>query len=363
MDKGTVVVAMSGGVDSSVTAALLKERGYDVIGITMRLRGGEETSSGRGCCSVDDVSDARRVCQTLGIPFYAVNYREAFEKRVIQYFEDEYKRGRTPNPCIACNMYMKYDLLLEQALDLGADYLATGHYARVLYDESRGRYVLRKAEDRRKDQTYVLYHLTQEQLARTLFPLGEYEKSEVREMAREFGLRVANKAESQDICFVPNGDYGEFLRRRMGDSAVAPGDFVDTEGHVVGRHEGVPFYTIGQRKGLGVAVGHPVYVVDIQPERNRVVLGPRERVFAAGLVASKVNWVSLPRPDGPTRVNAKIRYGAPEAAATLYPEEEGRVRVEFDEPQRAVTPGQAVVFYRGEDVVGGGTIEKSLALA
>ncbi|MDI3257406.1 MAG: tRNA 2-thiouridine(34) synthase MnmA [Kyrpidia sp.] len=359
MDKGTVVVAMSGGVDSSVTAALLKEQGYDVIGITMRLRGHDEESSG-GCCSVDDVNDARRVCQSLGIPFYAVNYRDAFEKRVIQYFEEEYKRGRTPNPCIACNMYMKYDLLLAQAMDLGADYLATGHYARIAYDEDRARYVLRKAVDRRKDQTYVLYHLTQEQLARTLFPLGGYEKTQVRELAKRFGLRVANKPESQDICFIPNGDHGEFLRRRSGGEPVSQGEFVDIEGNVVGTHQGIPFYTIGQRKGLGVALGHPVYVVDILPETNRVVLGSEDRVFARGLTASGVNWIAAARPDHPLRVAAKIRYAAPEAPATVYPERGDRIRVEFDEPQRAVTPGQAVVFYQGSEVVGGGTIEGRL---
>ncbi|MBX6396305.1 MAG: tRNA 2-thiouridine(34) synthase MnmA [Alicyclobacillaceae bacterium] len=361
MAKGTVVVAMSGGVDSSVTAALLKREGYDVIGITMRLRGGEEDApAAGGCCSLDDVSDARRVCEALDIPFYAVNYRDAFEEKVIRYFEEEYKKGRTPNPCIACNIYMKYDLLLQQAMDLGADYLATGHYARVEYDPSRGRFLLRKAVDRRKDQSYVLYHLTQEQLAHTLFPLGRYEKAQVRELAKEFGLRVANKPESQDICFIPDGDYGAFLRKRMKEEEVPKGEFVDTAGKVVGTHQGIPFYTIGQRKGLGVALGRPVYVVDIQPETNRIVLGSHEEVFSRELLASRVNMIALSRIEGPVRVTAKIRYSAPEVPATVYPEEGERVRVVFDEPQRAITPGQSVVFYDGDLVVGGGTIEKRL---
>ncbi|MDI3327536.1 MAG: tRNA 2-thiouridine(34) synthase MnmA [Alicyclobacillaceae bacterium] len=360
MGKATVVVAMSGGVDSSVAAALLKEQGYDVIGITMRLRGEEEPSPGaRGCCSVDDVSDARRVCESLGIPFYAVNYREAFEQRVIRYFEEEYRRGRTPNPCIACNIYMKYDLLLQQAMDLGADYLATGHYVRSGYDERRGRHLLRKSVDRRKDQSYVLYHLTQDQLARTLFPLGEFTKVQVREMAARFGLRVANKPESQDICFIPDGDYAGFLRRRMGEDPPE-GELVDTAGNVVGTHRGIPFYTIGQRKGLGVALGRPVYVVDIQPETNRVVLGSGEEVFSRELLASGVNLIAVPELDRPLRVAAKIRYTAPEVPATVYPVTEGKVHVVFDEPQRAITPGQAVVFYDGDLVVGGAVIDKRL---
>ncbi|GAB6932351.1 tRNA 2-thiouridine(34) synthase MnmA [Calditerricola satsumensis] len=358
-----VVVAMSGGVDSSVTAALMKQAGYEVIGITMRLYQPddplEQANYTGGCCSLDDVYDARRVCEQLGIPHYAVNFKHEFNEKVIAYFEREYKRGRTPNPCIACNIYMKYDLLLQKALDLGADYLATGHYAVREYDEARGRFVLKKGVDPRKDQSYVLCHMTQEQLKHTLFPLGKYRKDQVRQMAKEFGLRVYNKPDSQEICFIPNNDYKAFIQKRSKDE-IKEGYIYDTKGNIVGKHKGIPFYTIGQRHGLGLNLGRPVYVVDIIPERNAIVVGGPEDVLGTELVADSVNWIAIPELTEPIRVEAKIRSQAEPAPCTVTPLEDGRVHVRFDEPQRAITPGQTIAFYDGDLVVGGAIIDKRI---
>ncbi|WP_027719338.1 tRNA 2-thiouridine(34) synthase MnmA [Desulfovirgula thermocuniculi] len=353
-----VLVAMSGGVDSSVTAALLVERGYEVIGVTMQIWDPAVTEvAGEhvGCCSLAAVEDARRVANRLGIPYYVLNFRRAFEERVIRYFCAEYLRGRTPNPCIACNRFIKFELLLRKARALGATYVATGHYARIVYDGRRNRYYLCRSRDEQKDQTYFLYTLTQEQLAHTLMPLGDYTKEEVRQMARERNLPVAEKPESQEICFIPDDDYREFLREVAG-SQIKPGPFLDLEGNVLGWHEGLPFYTVGQRRGLGIAAGRRLYVVDIDPTRNAVILGPQEALWRSELVAEDNNFISIEELTSPLEVQAQIRYRSRPAPAVISPLGEGRVKVSFLEPQRAITPGQAVVYYRGQCVVGGGII-------
>ncbi len=355
-----VVVAMSGGVDSSVAAALLKEEGYDVIGITMQLQNQGSESVPGGCCSLETVQDARQVAEKLEIPFYVVNFQDVFEKQVIDYFTAEYLRGRTPNPCIACNRHIKFSALLKRALALEADYLATGHYVKVVYSEARERYLLYRAEDKHKDQSYVLYNLTQSQLAHTLFPLGRFTKSQIREKAAQIGLKVADKPESQEICFVPDDDYKGFLRERVGadNNAFKPGNFVNTKGEVLGRHKGICYYTVGQRKGLGLALGYPVFVAGINPVDNTVVVGREEEVFQQELLAKDNNFIAIPKLEDELRVQAKIRYGAEPAEAVLMPESEDTVRVIFEKPQRAITPGQAVVYYQGDLVVGGGTIDE-----
>lgn len=357
--KKRVVIGMSGGVDSSVAAFLLKQQGYDVIGVTMQIwqdKSKEDFEREGGCCSLSAVEDARRVCNKLDIPFYVMNFKQVFEKTVIDYFVDEYLEGRTPNPCIACNKYVKFDALLERAKALEAEYVATGHYARILYDEGYKRYIIKKSATATKDQTYVLYNLTQEQLKHILMPLGDYTKEQVREIARGLDLRTANKPESQEICFVEDDDYGRFITERT-DREIKPGYFVDTKGRRLGTHKGIVHYTVGQRKGLGIALGKPMYVVEIIPERNLVVLGDETEVFSRELTASKMNFITFEKLEGPIKVNAKIRYSAKEAPAQVIPLEEDKVKVIFDEPQRAITPGQAVVFYQGDVLVGGGTIE------
>lgn len=363
MSKKKVVVAMSGGVDSSLTAALLRDRGYETIGVTMQIWPSDdperELDQG-GCCSLSAVDDARRVADTLGIPFYVMNFRDLFEERVIRLFIREYLAGRTPNPCIACNRFIKFEAFLAKARALGADFIATGHYARILFDEGHGRWVIKKAEDKRKDQTYVLYNMTQEQLSRTLMPLGEYTKDEVRRMAASYGLQVANKPESQEICFVTDNNYHRFLREKAGKQ-IQPGPFLDTRGNIIGRHNGMAYYTVGQRKGLGIAFGEPMYVVALDPGRNAVILGGNDEVFGTELTASDNNFILYESIESPHKFLAKIRYSARPAEAVILPEEGGRIRVRFCEPQRAITPGQAIVYYQGDYLVGGGTIDQRQA--
>ncbi|MCX7922899.1 MAG: tRNA 2-thiouridine(34) synthase MnmA [Clostridia bacterium] len=360
MTKKKVMLGMSGGVDSSVAAAILLDKGYDVIGVTMQIWPDMDEDIKKtegGCCSLSAVDDARRVATRLGIPYYVLNFKEVFQDKVIDYFKEEYFKGRTPNPCIACNRYVKFEAMLNKAASMGIDYVATGHYAIIEYDENRKRYLLKKSITDRKDQTYALYNLTQEQLSRTLMPVGDFTKERVREIAKEIGLSVATKPDSQEICFVDDNDYGRFIAENT-DRDILPGNFVDTKGKVLGRHKGIVHYTVGQRKGLGIALGKPMFVVEIDVEKNRVVLGDATEVFSDSLIASDMNYISIEKLEGEMRVKAKIRYSAKEADATVYPIDNGQVKVVFDSPQRAITPGQAVVFYDGDIVVGGGTIEK-----
>lgn len=349
-----VVIGMSGGVDSAVAALLLKEQGYEVVGITMKLWEGESDRED-GCCSLTSAYDAGRVCDLLDIPFYVSNFKESFQEKVIDYFVEEYFQGRTPNPCIACNKYLKFNDLLILAGSIEADYIATGHYAKVEFDEQSGRYLLKKSVTAKKDQTYVLYCLNQEQLSHIVMPLGNYTKEEVREIAAKAGLKVANKAESQEICFVEDNDYGRFLTDVRGKD-IKSGQFIDKNGKKLGIHKGIVHYTIGQRKGLGYTFGKPVFVTKINPKDNTVVLGSPEELMSNELYADNLNWISIEKLENEMRVTAKIRYSAKEAPAVIFPEGDG-VKVLFDEPQRAITPGQAVVFYDGEIVVGGGTIK------
>lgn len=351
-----VLVAMSGGVDSSVAAYLLQQQGYACIGVTMRLYENETAGIPRGhtCCSLDDVEDARAVAYDLGMPYYVLNFTEEFDEKVIRKFVQVYQNGGTPNPCIDCNRYLKFDHLLNRARELGCDYIATGHYVQRWQDEN-GRWGLRKNDDLGKDQSYVLYSLTQDQLAHTLFPLGGMHKDAVRAIAEEQGLCNARKHDSQDICFVPDGDYAGFIERYTG-KVPETGDFLDPEGKRIGTHRGVIHYTIGQRKGLGISAPHPLYVCDICPADNTVTLGYSENLFSRKLTASDVNLISCDSLEEPVRVQAKIRYRHPAQPATAWMTPDGTLHVEFDEPQRAITCGQAVVLYDGDVVVGGGRI-------
>lgn len=344
-----VLVGMSGGVDSSVTALLLKEQGYEVIGVTMNVW--DEESS---CNSSSAMEDARAVCEKLQIPYHVVDFRETFKKSVIDYFANEYMNGRTPNPCNACNRYVKFEALISEARSsFDCDYIATGHYARI--DEENGRYFLRKSVTDKKDQTYALYNLTQDQLKHTIMPLGEYTKEEIREIAEKNSLVNAKKRDSQEICFVPDDDYVGFIERNYGYKAK-PGKFVDVNGNVMGDHRGIIHYTIGQRKGLEVAFGKRMYVVGIDVEKNEVILGNDEDLFRDTLVCDRLNWMTIERLDESMKVTAKIRYSAKPEVATIYPLEDGKVKVVFEIKQRAITAGQSVVFYDEDKVVGGGTI-------
>ena len=346
---------MSGGVDSSVAAYLLKEQGYDVIGVTMQIWQEDKEYEERegGCCSLSAVDDARRVADKIGIPFYVLNFRDSFKKNVIDYFIDEYMEGKTPNPCIACNKYLKFDELLKKAQGIGADYIATGHYAKI--EEHNGRYILVKSDDDKKDQTYALYNMTQEQLAHTLMPCGEYTKDRIREIAKEIGLSVYNKKDSEEICFIPDNNHGRYISEAR-PLEVVPGNFVDKNGNVLGQHKGIVYYTIGQRKGLGIALGRPVFVTDINSRTNEVVLGPEEDIFKTDLVAKDVNFIAFDKLEEPVTVEAKVRYSGKPAEAVISPLKDGKVKVSFKEKQRAITKGQSVVFYQGNKVVGGGVI-------
>lgn len=352
-----VVVGMSGGVDSSVAAYLLKEQGHDVTGVTMQIWQDEDQAvqeENGGCCGLSAVDDARRVAADLGIPYYVMNFKPEFKEHVIDYFIEEYLQGKTPNPCIACNRYVKWESLLNRSMSIGAEYIATGHYARIVKLEN-GRYTLRQSATISKDQTYALYNLTQEQLKHTLMPVGEYSKEEVRRIAEKINLRIANKPDSQDICFVPDGDYAAYIEETAG-VPIPEGNFVNSSGQVLGRHKGITHYTVGQRKGLGLALGYPAFVLEIRPDTNEVVLGTVEESMTITLRASQLNFMSVEDLTEPLRVWAKIRYNHKGAWCTVEKTGEDEVLCTFEEPQRAVTPGQAVVFYDGEYVLGGGTI-------
>jgi len=361
--KGIVAVAMSGGVDSSVAAVLLKDQGYEIIGITMNLFSLPKevcaSENPRSCCGWRTREDANRVAAALGIPHFVVDFRREFEQSVIADFCREYSRGRTPNPCIRCNQFIKFDLFFKRAKRLGADFVATGHYARGDYDRTSGRRLLKKGLDSEKDQSYFLYPLTQDELSRTLFPVGGYTKKEIRRLAAKNNLPVAQKPESQEICFIPDKDYPRFLKERS-SAAFRPGPIVDLNGGIIGEHNGIAHFTVGQRRGMGIAAPNPLYVVAIDAERNTIVAGQNEDLYKSRLEASNLNWISLEKLEEPKAVRARIRYRHVEAKARIVPRDSGVVLVEFERPQRAVTPGQAVVFYDGDTVVGGGTIERGL---
>ncbi|MGH4119738.1 tRNA 2-thiouridine(34) synthase MnmA [Clostridium sp.] len=357
--KKKVVIGMSGGVDSSVAAYLLKEEGYEVIGIMMKLSPDNpdyEENEG-GCCSISAANDARRVADVLGIPFYVMNFKDVFKTNVIDNFIDEYMEGRTPNPCIVCNKVIKFHEFLRKAKALGADYIATGHYAKI--EKVEGRFLLKKSDDDNKDQTYALYSLTQEQLSHTLMPCGDYTKPEIRKIAEKIGLEVYRKKDSQEICFIPDNDHGAYIVK-YSNREIKTGNFVDKQGKVLGKHKGIVYYTIGQRKGLGIALGKPVFVIDINPLTNQVILGDEEDIFKTTLIAKDLNFIMFDKIESDLRVTAKIRYSAKPQLATLIPLENNKMKVIFDEKQRAITKGQSVVFYIENTVVGGGIIEEIL---
>ena len=354
-----VVIGMSGGVDSSVAAYLLKEQGYDVIGVTMQVWQDDEYYEGMesGCCSLTAVDDARMVAYDLGIPYYVLNFKREFRKSVIDYFIGEYMKGRTPNPCIACNKFIKFDELLKKATSLGADYVATGHYATV--ERENDRYVLKKSKDDRKDQTYALYSLNQYQLSHTLMPCGIYEKTKIREIAKQIGLAVHDKKDSEEICFIPDNNHGEYIVRQSSGKACS-GNFVDKGNRVLGKHKGIFYYTIGQRKGLGISFGVPKYVIDIDPVKNTVILGDEEDLFKDEFIIKDVNFMPFEVLSDSMNVQCKIRYSAKPKEAIISPCNDGSVRVKFKEPQRAITRGQSAVFYSGNTLVGGGIIDRLL---
>lgn len=355
-----VFVAMSGGVDSSVVAAMMKDAGHDVVGVTMCFSITHAESKKPSCCGVDGIQDAKRAAQLIGIPHYVLDFARDINEYIIDNFTDEYLSGRTPNPCVRCNQHLKFGTLYDYVMGMGAEYLATGHYGKIEWDEGRDRFVMKKAIDPRKDQSYFLYSMKKETLPHVLFPLGGLTKQEVRDLARKYGLNTADKPESQDICFVPSSGYKQFIRKRVGDSAFVPGDFIDETGKVVGRHEGIANYTIGQREGLG-SFGRPVYVTKIDRATNTVHVGAKSCLYADGLIASGFNPVSMEIPTEKMEVTARIRYNAPEIKAYVTHLGEGKTKVDFAEPQMSVTPGQSVVFYDGDVVLAGAVIEMPLA--
>lgn len=352
-----VLVAMSGGVDSSVAAVCMKEQGYEPIGVTMKLYDKEDIniSAEKTCCSSSDIEDARSVAYEIGIPYHVFNFKERFKECVIDKFINCYKCGMTPNPCIDCNRFLKFNELYKRANELGCEKIVTGHYARVKYNEATGKYELLRAVDDKKDQSYVLYHLTQEQLAHTVFPLGENTKEEIRSMAEKYGFVNANKKDSQDICFIPDGNYKKFIEKNTGEK-IGPGNFLDINGKIVGRHQGYYRYTIGQRKGIQVKRDGKNYVLEIRPETNEVVVGRNKDLFKDTLIANDFNWISGEAPTKPIKVQGRTRYHQQLADATAMVQADGSVKVVFDEPQRAITRGQSIVLYDGDVVLGGGTI-------
>ncbi len=352
------LIAMSGGVDSSVAALIIKEQGYDCTGITMKLYDNEDVGLKKEntCCSIDDIEDARAVCRTLEIPYYVFNFRDSFNEQVIHRFIMAYENGATPNPCIDCNRYIKFDRLMHRMEELSKDYVVTGHYARIEFDKNLGRYILKKAVDDTKDQSYVLYSLTQNQMKHTLFPLGYMTKEETRKIAEENNFINARKHDSQDICFVPDGKYAEFIEQYTGKK-YPEGDFVDREGNVLGKHKGIIRYTIGQRKGLGLALPAPMYVCKKDMENNKVILSDNDGLFSKELFANNINLISCEKIESPIKVKARVRYNQKEQSATVTQIDDDRLHIVFDEPQRAISKGQAVVLYDNDVVVGGGTIE------
>jgi tRNA-specific 2-thiouridylase len=355
---GKIAVAMSGGVDSSVAAAILKEQGHEVMGLSMRLwnnNQGNQPCASR-CCSLDDLLDAANVARKLDIPHYVVDLKNEFRQKIFTYFLNSYCRGKTPNPCIYCNSQIKFHCLLMFSKEAGFDKIASGHYAQVEFSPQRKRYVIKKGKDRDKDQSYFLFNLSQEQLAQIVFPLGKLRKQEVRSIAEKLSLPVAKKDESQEICFVKNGSYIPFIEFYMTSHLPKPGDIVDLEGNAIGKHKGIHRYTVGQRRGMGVAHKSPLYVINIDAEKNQIIAGPAEQTYNDKLIAEKLNWVSIERLSQPIEVMAKIRYRHSGAKALVYPQKNGLVLVEFKKPQRAITPGQAVVFYQADLLLGGGWI-------
>ncbi len=355
--KKSALIAMSGGVDSSVAAFLMKDKGFDCIGVTMKLFDNDDigVSREKSCCSLDDVEDARSVCVGMGIPYYVLNFKQGFEEKVIKKFIETYENGGTPNPCIDCNRYLKFDALYNRAKELGLDYIVTGHYATVEFDEKSGRHLLKKGVDLTKDQSYVLFNLNQNQLAHTIFPLGTYAKSEIREIAKEHGFINYNKKDSQDICFVQDGNYAAFIENHQ-HKKYESGDFVYKDGKVLGKHKGIINYTIGQRKGLGISYPTPLYVIDKNVAENKVILGDNGDLMKSTVTAKDINLISVAKVEKPMKAKAKTRYNMKEQPGTLYQTDDNTLVFEFDEPQRAITPGQALVVYDGDVVVGGGTI-------
>ncbi len=372
MPEGRIAIAMSGGVDSSTAALILKDAGWDLVGFSMQLwdrtrnlAGDEEIPAG-GCCSPDDFYDAREIAARLDIPYYLVDFQKEFERTIVHAFIEDYRNGLTPSPCVLCNSLMKFDRLARMADEVQATHIATGHYARIQYDSLRGRHLLLRARDKGKDQAYFLFELSQDQLAKAVFPLGDLSKNQVREIARRHDLVVADKSESQEICFIPDGDYAAFIERNYDEvvgnpgamNLFASGQIVDTDGKILGTHQGIHRFTIGQRRGLGVAHTSPLYVLEIQPDRNRVIVGERSQLSRVRCRVVRPNWISVAGLSEPLRVQAKIRSRHPEAPATITPTIDGNVEVIFDDPQPAVSPGQACVFYQEDVVVGGGWIDR-----